>query len=1401
MRPKFDPWMIYSFANLAAFPNPGEAGFLYRAEDTGFVYLCELDGSVYRPVGGIPAPDGDDIVLAVQKRLRGTSMLDGSVLNVAALNKDSGTAPATGIPYELDEVRVGNLDSHLHLATNNHPVYNEHITYETPSGRRVIPNRVDFNAIHTIHVDGHYDNVIASNGSIVYPFKTWGEAYQNWLDTGSLPGTQINIAAGTSLAAETINVNGMSGVSIVGAAGGALDRQIVTLGQLNIDAQTQGCSIKGFAVNGPANMSPEDGTAVYTNNTHHAPVNIVKNGAAFGVHTFDNCCFADEVTVGGTGNGFIFFNTTLSKAKANGQWPTVVINNPNLHVYFTNCFDLSVKILQAAKVVVMNCTFTVSENNPTYAIDVDDNCAGLIVIESGNCRNSLAGTLHPIHMGVNCQFSVGTLEFDRVPSSLTGTFRTSGVGSAQVRDNDSRAGYTPFIGAGDTYGQRAIPNTAKDHFNGIAAQLHVQQTIKPSDRGLMFDGAVAPDGTENGGWELGLTNASTAGSVIIKDKHGGDFLNFDVAALAAAGIQSVTGITFNDVYWSQNDVATYAPGQIINYKNKGYEVLNVPANADPPDVNTTDYAPMADWGLTLGRQITAYESLFVFSGGLVWFTKQSGFLTQNMIDAAASAAGEIVYESFDVLSNTQKLTAAVYNGKIYIPSSNSAAVDIYDIATNTAHSAPLSQSTNRYSSFAVGGNIWFVNYTGVNPYVKFNPALETDATYAGASGQRFTSQLYNNKIYTPETNGTRMFVFNLATETETTYTIPTSTTRRASALIGNKMYSPRNSYTMDVFDLSGTSATQVTMPYLGNSYHCMVAIGDKIYMPRDSSDSIDILDTQAGTFTTKTLASSGLWRTAAFGADGKIYLPKYDVASMVTFDPVSEMSEEIPLPYAASRAALQRVNNKLYIPQSDGTGMEVIDISTEPQVFTVDGITFVPIKPQMPTTTPNDYLMFVLSDDSVTFTNMSGFILSGTQSIRVQNKEISVIVNPASHLESTAAGVGFETGYSAYPSADKTKLAALPDNAALSAALDTKVDKVPGLQLSQNSYTDGEKSKLGALPGNADLQTQYVQTGAVNQTVGGTKTFSVSPSVPAKTTIGTGATVIATEGQLHQARQWANIQGKPTVNGITTVNGTMTAGTGSGTAPVINNYRVRQTGNIVEVSFLINQMKASTNDYLRVTGVDMPNVAVNFCTVPQLGGDAVAGGPLGMWIGTDGYIQANNDSVGRGLRGSVTYVVNKTADLIVTSPPTAANRFLRSTGANATEWAQLNTFDGQSLNGAGNLLAGRTYAGQAYGRQLILPKDTVEALPGNFYMASCFIGTGGGTLGSALNFHNGNGWNAHGTGSYNSGTLLCYMGYWTVRKTWVSGCGPNDAWYYCSPAFSQWPDSTLAVNINLIRLA
>jgi hypothetical protein len=63
----------------------------------------------------------EHVQLANGKILQGTSMLDASTINIASLNKDSGMIQTT--PYEVDEVRIGSLGSHLHMATDTHPIY------------------------------------------------------------------------------------------------------------------------------------------------------------------------------------------------------------------------------------------------------------------------------------------------------------------------------------------------------------------------------------------------------------------------------------------------------------------------------------------------------------------------------------------------------------------------------------------------------------------------------------------------------------------------------------------------------------------------------------------------------------------------------------------------------------------------------------------------------------------------------------------------------------------------------------------------------------------------------------------------------------------------------------------------------------------------------------------------------------------------------------------------------------------------------------------------------------------------------------------------------------------------------------------------------------------------------
>lgn len=55
---------------------------------------------------------------------------------------------------------------------------------------------------------------------------------------------------------------------------------------------------------------------------------------------------------------------------------------------------------------------------------------------------------------------------------------------------------------------------------------------------------------------------------------------------------------------------------------------------------------------------------------------------------------------------------------------------------------------------------------------------------------------------------------------------------------------------------------------------------------------------------------------------------------------------------------------------------------------------------------------------------------------------------------------------------DNTSDADKPISTAAQGALDQKVDKVPGMGLSQNSFTDAEEEKLGALPTSAELATE-----------------------------------------------------------------------------------------------------------------------------------------------------------------------------------------------------------------------------------------------------------------------------------------------------------------------------------------
>ena len=69
----------------------------------------------------------------------------------------------------------------------------------------------------------------------------------------------------------------------------------------------------------------------------------------------------------------------------------------------------------------------------------------------------------------------------------------------------------------------------------------------------------------------------------------------------------------------------------------------------------------------------------------------------------------------------------------------------------------------------------------------------TTGAVAPASANRYTSQLYNGKIYCPQDNGTAMHIYDIATNAWSTGAVaPASASRNTSQLYNGKIYCPQS---------------------------------------------------------------------------------------------------------------------------------------------------------------------------------------------------------------------------------------------------------------------------------------------------------------------------------------------------------------------------------------------------------------------------------------------------------------------------------------------------------------------------------------------------------------------------------------------------------------------------------
>jgi hypothetical protein len=148
---------------------------------------------------------------------------------------------------------------------------------------------------------------------------------------------------------------------------------------------------------------------------------------------------------------------------------------------------------------------------------------------------------------------------------------------------------------------------------------------------------------------------------------------------------------------------------------------------------------------------------------------------------------------------------------------------------------------------------------------------------APTSAYRYTSQLYNGKIYCPETSGTAIHIYDITDDSWTTgHVAPTSVGRHTSQLYNGKIYCPENRGTaMHIYNISDDSwSTGEDAPTSAYRYTSQLYNG-KIYCPENNGTAMHIYNIADDSWTIGHVAPASAKRYTSQLYDGKIYCPEH----------------------------------------------------------------------------------------------------------------------------------------------------------------------------------------------------------------------------------------------------------------------------------------------------------------------------------------------------------------------------------------------------------------------------------------------------------------------------------------------------------------------------------------------
>ena len=249
---------------------------------------------------------------------------------------------------------------------------------------------------------------------------------------------------------------------------------------------------------------------------------------------------------------------------------------------------------------------------------------------------------------------------------------------------------------------------------------------------------------------------------------------------------------------------------------------------------------------------------------------------------------------FNFLNTRTRRTSQMHNGNLYIPTTSANIIEIFDLETETVREISLPNATSRSTSQIYNGKLYMPSSGGSFIEI-FDLETETVRAVSIPGFGRITSQVYNGKLYMPQYGGVNLLMFDLETETTRMIALPNSINRETSQIYNGKLYMiSKSSNIIEIFDLE-TEIVRTINPFI-NTQSCRTSqlYNGKIYIPVESQSNI------------------------------------YSV-----FDLETEAIRDISLPKIMNRRTSIAVNNKMYIPQSGGTSIEIFDFETETAKYVV----------------------------------------------------------------------------------------------------------------------------------------------------------------------------------------------------------------------------------------------------------------------------------------------------------------------------------------------------------------------------------------------------------------------------------------------------------------------------------